>query len=124
MCAGTRRRLFLGAPRFHVRPPEGDPDALQPKLAAAAKAFEHFDQAKFAACLVERKTASRVDKDVAFARKNGINATPTVFISGRQTKVVAPDQLRTIIQQWSTTSGVAQSDCNDGRCKRDEFAHR
>jgi protein-disulfide isomerase len=100
------------------------PDTLQPKLAAAAKGFDGFDQSRFATCLVERRTAPRVEEDVAFAQKNGINATPTVFINGRQTKVVAPEQLRTIIQQLSTASGSARGDCSDGQCKPAVSSHQ
>lgn len=100
------------------------PDTLFPKLAAAAKSFDHFSQQQFATCLVERKTATRVDEDIAFAQKNGINATPTVFVNGRQTKIVAADQLRTIIQQLSATAPIAQADCGDLQCRRDDAAHR
>jgi protein-disulfide isomerase len=92
------------------------PDTLQPKLAAVTKGFDHFDQGQFATCLVDRKTAATVDEEIAFAQKNGINATPTVFINGRQTKVVAPEQLRTLIQQLSGAQKPASADCSSGRC--------
>lgn len=65
------------------------------------KALAGFDQGKFAVCVMERKTAAEVDKDVAFAQQNGINATPTAFINGQKTQVVAPEQLRTLIRQLS-----------------------
>jgi protein-disulfide isomerase len=77
------------------------PDALLPKLAAVAKGFPHFDQAQFASCLAEGKMAAKVDEDVAFAQRNGINATPTVFINGQRTKIVASDQLLTLVLQLS-----------------------
>ena len=48
---------------------------------------------------MERKTAARVDQDIEFARQNGINATPTAFLNGRRTQVVAAEQLRALIRQ-------------------------
>jgi protein-disulfide isomerase len=50
---------------------------------------------------MERKTAAAVDQAVAFAQQNGINATPTAFINGQKTQVVAPEQIRTLIRQLS-----------------------
>jgi protein-disulfide isomerase len=94
------------------------PDTLQPKVAAVAKGFDHFDQGQFAACLVERKTASRVDEEIAFAQKNGINATPTVFVNGQQTRVVAPEQLRTLIRQLSAQQKSGEANCSSGQCEK------
>jgi protein-disulfide isomerase len=49
-------------------------------------------------------------QDVAFANRNGIEATPTVFINGRQTEVVAPEQLRTLIRELASgPKAVAQA---------------
>jgi protein-disulfide isomerase len=76
-------------------------DNLLGKLADVTKGLTGFDQGKFAVCVMERKTAAQVDQDVAFAQQNGINATPTAFINGQKTQVVAPEQLRTLIRQLS-----------------------
>jgi len=40
-------------------------------------------------------------RDLTFGRENGIRATPTVFVNGKQTRIVAPEQLRTPIRQLS-----------------------
>jgi protein-disulfide isomerase len=40
-----------------------------------------------------------VDREVEFANQNGIHATPTVFVNGKQTSVSSPEQLRTLISQ-------------------------
>jgi len=76
-------------------------DNLSGKLAGAAKGLAGFDQGKFAMCVMEGKTAAEVDKDIALAQQSGVNATPTVFINGQRTQVVAAEQLRTLIRQLS-----------------------
>src|ERR1039457_1106609 len=78
-------------------------DNLLGKLADVTKGLTGFDQGKFAVCVMERKTAAEVDKDVAFAQQNGINATPTAFINGQKTQVVGPEQRRT----WPGKAGEA-----------------
>jgi protein-disulfide isomerase len=76
-------------------------DNLLGKLADVTKGLKGFDQGKFAVCVMERKTSAEVDQAVAFAQQNGINATPSVFINGQKTQVVAPEQIRTLIRQMS-----------------------
>ena len=76
-------------------------DNLLGKLAEVTKGLKDFDQGKFAVCVMERKTSAEVDQAVAFAQQNGINATPSVFINGQKTQVVAPEQLHTLIRQLS-----------------------
>jgi len=74
-------------------------DILHPRLAEFAKDLPGFDQGKFAMCLVGRKTATQIDDDIAFAQRNGINATPTAFVNGQKTQIVSPEQVRTLIRQ-------------------------
>jgi protein-disulfide isomerase len=76
-------------------------DNLLQKLAESARPLSGFDQGKFAACVIERKTAAQIDKDVAFAEQNAINATPTAFLNGQRTQIVAPEQLGTLIRELS-----------------------
>ena len=84
------------------------PDTLQPKLAEFTKGLSGFDQGKFAMCLVERKTASQIDQDIAFGQQNGINGTPTAFVNGQKTQIVSPEQVRTLIRQLSAAIGGAK----------------
>lgn len=76
-------------------------DNLLGKLADLTKTLSGFDQGKFAACAIERQTAAQVERDMALAQQNGIEATPTVFVNGRRTQVTAPEQMRTLIRQLS-----------------------
>lgn len=76
-------------------------DNLLGELAEVTRGLAGFDQAKFAMCVVERKTAAAVDQEVAFAGQNGINATPTVFVNGKRTQVSAPEQLSALIREPS-----------------------
>jgi protein-disulfide isomerase len=87
-------------------------DNLLQKLAETSKPLAGFDQRKFAACIIKREAAGRVDRDVAFAQENGINATPTVFLNGQRIRVAAPEQLRTLfreLQSPNTPVAVAPS---------------
>jgi len=77
------------------------PDTLHPKIAEFAKSLKGFDPGEFAMCVVERKTAAQIDKDVAFAQQNGINATPTAFVNGAKTQIVSPEQIHTLVRQLS-----------------------
>jgi protein-disulfide isomerase len=95
-------------------------DNLLGKLAEVTKKLTGFDQGKFAVCVMERKTAAQVDQEVAFAQQNGINATPTAFINGQKTQVVAPEQIRTLIRQLSegAKSALATGDAAGGKQDR------
>jgi protein-disulfide isomerase len=74
-------------------------DNILQKLAEAEKSVSGFDQGKFAACVIERKTAAQVERDISFAQEHGINATPTVFLNGQQTQIVAAEQLQTLLRE-------------------------
>jgi protein-disulfide isomerase len=76
-------------------------DSLLEKLAGHTESLQGFDRQKFDRCVVTRAAISVVDRDLAFGRENGIRATPTVFVNGKQTRIVAPEQLRTLIRQLS-----------------------
>jgi protein-disulfide isomerase len=79
------------------------PDNLIEKLAAAAKGLPGFDGAKFQACVAGRKTAARVNQDMAFAKQYGIQATPTLFVNGKRLEsVVGAEQILTFIRQLSS----------------------
>lgn len=76
-------------------------DNLLEKLAERSADLEGFDRVKFERCVMTRGAAAKVEQDLAFGRENGIHATPTVFVNGKETRVVAPEQLRTLIGQLS-----------------------
>jgi protein-disulfide isomerase len=72
--------------------------------------FSKFDQKAFERCLAGRTTAAKVERDVAFARQNGVNGTPTLFINSRRLEAGAPpEQIRTLIRELArgaTTDAV------------------
>jgi protein-disulfide isomerase len=77
-------------------------DNVLERLAKFSEALGGFDRVKFESCVITRGAAAKVDQDLAFGRENGIHATPTVFVNGKETRVVAPEQLRTLIRQLGT----------------------
>jgi protein-disulfide isomerase len=79
-------------------------DNLLGRLAEVTNGLAGFDQAKFATCVIERKTAAEVDQEVAFAQQNGVNATPTAFVNGQKTSLSTPEQLHTLIGQLTGAS--------------------
>jgi len=80
-------------------------DNVLAKITEETKSFSKFDSGRFSACLASKKTASEVDRDIAFGTANGVNGTPTVFINGeRIAGVVAPEQIRTLIREASAQS--------------------
>jgi len=75
------------------------PDNVVSRLTEEAKRFRRFDSARFTSCVTDKKTAAKVDLDVAFGTQNGVSGTPTLFINGqRVASVTAPEQLRTLIR--------------------------
>jgi protein-disulfide isomerase len=77
-------------------------DNLLGRLSEVTKGLTGFDQGTFATCVVERKTTAEVDQEVAFAQQNGVNATPTAFFNGHRAHVTTPEQLRTLILEFSS----------------------
>jgi hypothetical protein len=55
---------------------------------------------------------------VAFAQQNGINATPTAFINGQKTQLVAPEQIRTLIRQLSDEAKTAPGDGETAKARQ------
>ena len=90
---------------------EFTPDNIIARLTDETKRFHRFDSTRFASCVANKKTAVKVEQDVAFGSQNGVTGTPTMFINGeRIPSVVASEQLRTLIKQArSQVSRVAIS---------------
>ncbi|HEV2690549.1 MAG TPA: DsbA family protein [Bryobacteraceae bacterium] len=79
---------------------EFTPDNVQVRAAEEAKRFRGFDSARFAGCVASKKSAAKVDLDVALGTQNGVTGTPTLFINGeRIATVAAPEQFRTLIRE-------------------------
>jgi protein-disulfide isomerase len=82
--------------------PDLTPDNLTTKLSAAAMSIQGFDDVKFRACVTGKKTSARVERDIAFAREYGIQATPTLFVNGRRLgSPTGAEQVLTFIRQLS-----------------------
>jgi protein-disulfide isomerase len=80
---------------------------LRQRLTEQTRTFPGFDGTKFQSCISERSTAGTIDADLAFAARNGVRKTPTVFLNGQQVNVVAPEQLATLIGQLIRDPGAA-----------------
>ncbi len=80
---------------------------LQQRLTEETRKFARFDAAKFQSCVAERRTAATVDADVAFATRNGVHGTPTVFLNGQQVSLAGAEQLKTQIAQLARDPGAS-----------------
>jgi len=79
---------------------EFTPDNIVSRLTEEAKRFRRFDSARFTSCVTGKKTAAKIDLDIAFGTQNGVSGTPTLFINGqRVAAVTAPEQIRTLIRE-------------------------
>jgi protein-disulfide isomerase len=79
---------------------EFTPDNIVPRLTEETRRFRKFDSGRFAGCVAGKKTAAKVDLDLAFGTQNGVTGTPAVFINGQRVETVAaPEQLRTLIRE-------------------------
>jgi len=74
---------------------------LRQQVVGHARGIDGLDRSKFQACLDNHSATAIVDRDVAFGNSNGIQATPTVFLNGRETEIVAPEQLLTLVRELS-----------------------
>ncbi len=83
---------------------EFTPDNIVPRLTEEARRFRRFNSGRFASCVSGKKTAAKVDLDLAFGTQNGVTGTPTVFINGQHVaSVAAPEQLRTLIRETASS---------------------
>lgn len=85
------------------------PENVTQKILEQAARFQRVDKARFSSCLADKKTAARVDRDVAFGTANGVRGTPTIFINGRRAGVgSAPEQIRSLIREASATTRASR----------------
>ena len=89
---------------------EFTPDNIVPRLTEEVRRFRRFDSGRFAGCVAGKKTAAKVDLDLAFGTQNGVTGTPTLFINGqRVATVAAPEQLRTLIREVGSEPALTAS---------------
>jgi protein-disulfide isomerase len=75
------------------------PKNFAEKRAGYTRTLSGFDQRKFEGCVAEKKTAARIQQDIAFGNQIGVEGTPTMFVNSEKIgNVVAPEQLRTPIR--------------------------
>ncbi len=75
---------------------------MQKRLLAHVKKEPGLDQPKFEACLLEQRTFTSIEKDLAFGREIGVQGTPTMFVNAhRVERVGSAEQIRTLIRQYS-----------------------
>jgi len=79
------------------------PQNIQQQILDHARGIAGLDQAKFKSCIAREGGKALVEREVAYGNAHGIGATPTVFVNGKQTEVVAPEQLLTIIRELGST---------------------
>jgi len=85
---------------------EFTPDNVVSRLTEEAKRFRRFDSARFTGCVIGKKTAAKIDLDIAFGTQNGVTGTPTLFINGqRVASVTASEQIRTLIRENGSQAG-------------------
>jgi len=80
---------------------------LHEQILEHAQGMAGLDQVKFQECLVTEGAKAAIERDVAFGNANGVEATPTVFVNGKETEIVAPEQVLTLIRELSP--GAARS---------------
>jgi protein-disulfide isomerase len=86
---------------------ELNPGNLRQRLLEYAKGLADFDSARFEKCLDERRTAARVEEDIALGKEIGVNATPTLFVSGERVTGARTEQIRMLIEQMSRPEELA-----------------
>jgi len=92
---------------FFAHQQELTPANLRQKILDHAHGIAGLDRGRFGRCLTQGGGKALVDREVAFADANGIGATPTVFLNGKEMKVVAPEQLLTIIRELSPNQALS-----------------
>lgn len=74
---------------------------LRLRLEGYASELPEFDVKAYASCVEQRGTSAQVERDSAFARGNGINGTPTLFVNGEKVTGFRLEQIRTLIREAS-----------------------
>jgi protein-disulfide isomerase len=80
------------------------PENVTQKILEQAARVQRIDKARFSGCMADKKTAAKIDRDVAFGTANGVRGTPTIFVNGRRADVgAAPEQIRSLIREASAS---------------------
>jgi protein-disulfide isomerase len=76
---------------------------LRQQIVEHARGISGLDQSKFQSCLEHEGGKAAIEREMAFASANGIEAAPTVFLNGKETGIIAAEQLLTLIRELSQT---------------------
>ncbi|MBZ5727477.1 MAG: DsbA family protein [Acidobacteriia bacterium] len=82
---------------------------MELKALDRARGTPGLDVTKFESGLAQPRAVATIQSELAFAGGNGIHATPTLFLNGKETPLVAPEQLLTLIRQLSTNPQATES---------------
>ncbi len=65
---------------------------------------ESFDSEKFEKCVIENEFGDLVKKDLSFAKRSGLNSTPTFFVNGLKTP--RSDLLTTVAAEFENANNA------------------
>jgi protein-disulfide isomerase len=86
-----------------------NPANLRQQIMDHAHSVAGLDRARFQSCVDRRSTRDPVDREIAFGTANAIEGTPTVFLNGKQTGIVAREQVLTLIREFTQTAELTRA---------------
>ncbi len=101
-CAHQQKNEYFWSLYGYIFEHQGELNSgnLREKVAAVTKGLPGLDQAKFNACIDGKRSAARIDEDVAFANKIDVNATPTLFVNTQRVEGAgSPEEILTLIRE-------------------------
>lgn len=76
---------------------------IGPELRSYVQSANTIDATKFSECVRKDGAAKLVDSDLALARENEVNSTPTLFVNGlRINGIASSEQLQTLIRELAS----------------------
>ena len=85
-------------------------DNVSARLTEEGKRIRGFDSKRFTSCVADKRTAAKVEADIAFGTESGVAGTPTMFVNAERVgAIVAPEQLRTLIRQARSDAPRAEA---------------
>jgi len=79
---------------------------MSSKLSEQAAGLEGFDVAQFQACIDNKETTAKVDRDVEFGKQLKVEATPTLFINGQRVSGYRAEEIRTLVREHLASDGA------------------
>lgn len=77
---------------------ELSPDTLGERLGIWARTAPDLDQAQFQKCVTNSLTSGQIEQDIALGTELGVQATPTVFVSGELATGTSDDELHALVR--------------------------